>query len=183
MPVRAIRVPDFALHLFPAICIAVFAIASSPPAWAEQSKPDQPPAAGETQPQNGDVKKDDAKKDDAKKDAPRKTDELMEVARQITGPAGQPECVWFGRRVVNLLWRDDMDTAFRHFDLYDRFGCPSPHIQAAFRCVVQQGLIDPKMPESLQARINACWIDPTAVPPPPPPPANGTESPEPPSNK
>ena len=31
-----------------------------------------------------------------------------------------PECVWLGRRVVSLLWRDDLDTAFRHLDLYDR---------------------------------------------------------------
>ena len=30
----------------------------------------------------------------------------------------------------SLLWRDDLDTAFRHLDLYDRFGCPSAHIQA-----------------------------------------------------
>ena len=28
------------------------------------------------------------------------------------------------RRVVSLMWRDDLDTAFRHLDLYDRFGCP-----------------------------------------------------------
>ena len=28
------------------------------------------------------------------------------------------------------LWRDDLDTAFRHLDLYDRFGCPGGHIQA-----------------------------------------------------
>ena len=31
-----------------------------------------------------------------------------------------------------------MDTAFRHLDLYDRFGCPGPHIQSAFRCVLRQ---------------------------------------------
>ena len=46
--------------------------------------------------------------------------------RLVNGPAGNPECVWLGRRVVGLLWRDDMDTAFRHLDLYDRFGCPGP---------------------------------------------------------
>ena len=38
-----------------------------------------------------------------------------------------------------LLWRDDLDTAFRHLDLYDRFGCPAGHIQATFRCLVRQG--------------------------------------------
>ena len=59
------------------------------------------------------------------------------------------------------MWRDDMDTAFRHLDLYDRFGCPGPHIQAAFRCVVRQGNnIDPKSPPSLNARVHACWLNP-----------------------
>ena len=82
----------------------------------------------------------------------------------LTGPAGNPECVWLGRRVVGLMWRDDMDTAFRHLDLYDRFGCPGPHIQAAFRCVVRQGnMIDPKAPQSLNARVHSCWLNPTAA--------------------
>ena len=74
-----------------------------------------------------------------------------------------PECVWLGRRVVGLLWRDDMDTAFRHLDLYDRFGCPGPHIQSAFRCVVRQGNnIDPKSSQSLNARVHSCWLNPSA---------------------
>ena len=103
---------------------------------------------------------------DAAKDAKdtKKADDLAEAARAISGPAGNPECIWLGRRVVNLLWRDDLDTAFRHLDLYDRFGCPGGHIQATFRCVVRQGNIDPKAPESLNARVQACWINP-ALPP------------------
>jgi hypothetical protein len=68
--------------------------------------------------------------------------------------------MWLGRRVVSLLWRDDLDTAFRHLDLYDRFGCPAGHIQTAFRCVVRQGHIDPKAPDSLSGRINTCWNNP-----------------------
>ena len=82
----------------------------------------------------------------------------------LSGPAGNPECVWLGRRVVGLLWRDDMDTAFRHLDLYDRFGCPGPHIQAAFRCLVRQGNIDPKSPQSLNARVHDCWLNPAVLP-------------------
>ena len=89
---------------------------------------------------------------------------LADVSKQITGPAGNPECVWLGRRVVHLLWRDDLDTAFRHLDLYDRFGCPGGHIQATFRCVVKQGPIDPKATDSLQARVHSCWINPAAAP-------------------
>ena len=81
----------------------------------------------------------------------------------LTGPAGNPECVWLGRRVVSLLWRDDLDTAFRHLDLYDRFGCPSAHIQASFRCLILHGNnIDPKAADSLNARIQSCWINPAS---------------------
>ncbi len=94
----------------------------------------------------------------------KKTDDLAEISKAISGPAGNPECIWLGRRAVSLLWRDDLDTAFRHLDLYDRFGCPGGHIQATFRCVVQQGNIDPKIPDSLNARIRACWINPATPP-------------------
>jgi hypothetical protein len=82
----------------------------------------------------------------------------------LAGPAGNPECVWLGRRVVSLLWRDDLDTAFRHLDLYDRFGCPGSHIQATFRCLVRQGHIDPKAPESLNGRVHSCWLNPGLAP-------------------
>ena len=77
--------------------------------------------------------------------------------------------------MVSLLWRDDLDTAFRHLDLYDRFGCPSAHIQATFRCLVRQGHIDPKAPDSLNGRVHACWLNPGLAarprPLPPQPPA------------
>jgi hypothetical protein len=104
---------------------------------------------------------------DAAKESQKKIDEIAEAARLLTGPAANPECIWLGRRVVSLLWRDDLDTAFRHLDLYDRFGCPSAHIQATFRCLVRQGNIDPKAPESLNGRIHACWINPSLPPSPP----------------
>jgi hypothetical protein len=103
---------------------------------------------------------------DSAKEGQKSIDEIAEAARVLTGPAGNPECVWLGRRVVNLLWRDDLDTAFRHLDLYDRFGCPSSHIQATFRCVVRQGHIDPKAQDSLNGRVHACWLDPGLGPTP-----------------
>ena len=99
----------------------------------------------------------------------RRLDEISEVGKSLTGPAANPECVWLGRRVVGLLWRDDLDTAFRHLDLYDRFGCPGGHIQATFRCLVRNGDIDPKAPDSLNNRVQACWINPALQPPPPQP--------------
>jgi hypothetical protein len=105
-----------------------------------------------------------AQSPEAAKEAQRQVEEFAEATRLVNGPAGNAECVWLGRRVVGLMWRDDMDTAFRHLDLYDRFGCPGPHIQAAFRCVVRQGYIDPKSPQSLNARVHSCWLHPTAPP-------------------
>jgi hypothetical protein len=118
--------------------------------------------------QSGDAKPPTSSSADPSKDSQRKLDDFAEVARLVAGPAGNPECVWLGRRVVSLLWRDDLDTAFRHLDLYDRFGCPGPHIQQTFRCVVRQGSIDPKAPpESINARINdrvhACWLNPAML--------------------
>jgi hypothetical protein len=102
---------------------------------------------------------------DAAKDNQRRTDEFAEAAQAINGPAGNPECVWLGRRVVRLMWRDDLDTAFRHLDLYDRFGCPGGHVQATFRCLTRFGAqIDDKVQKSLDDRVHACWINPNAQP-------------------
>jgi hypothetical protein len=63
------------------------------------------------------------------------------------------------------MWLDDLDTAFRHLDLYDRFGCPGGHVQATFRCLTRFGAqIDDKVPRSLDGRVHACWINPAAQP-------------------
>ena len=87
--------------------------------------------------------------------------EFAEARRMLKGAADNPECVWLGRRVVGLLWRDDLDTAFRHLDMYDRFGCPNDHIQATFRCLVLNGgNIDPKAADNLNGRVQACWVNP-----------------------
>ena len=102
---------------------------------------------------------------DVAKDNQRKTDQFLEASQALNGPAGNPECVWLGRRVVRLMWLDDLDTAFRHLDLYDRFGCPGGHVQATFRCLTRfGGEIDPKVADTLSGRIHACWINPGAQP-------------------
>lgn len=137
----------------PAFCLAILLAAGPAFAQGEQNQGEKP------KPQTADPKA------DPKKDSQRR-DDLAEVSKVLAGPAGNPECVWLGRRVVNLLWRDDLDTAFRHLDLYDRFGCPAGHIQATFRCVVKQGSIDPKAPDSLAARVHSCWINPATPPAP-----------------
>jgi hypothetical protein len=129
---------------------------SSGSALAQSGDPhaqDKPAAANSAQP------------NDATKDNQRKTDEFVEAAQAINGPAGNPECVWLGRRVVRLMWLDDLDTAFRHLDLYDRFGCPGGHVQATFRCLTRfGGQIDPKVAETLNSRVHLCWINPNAQP-------------------
>jgi hypothetical protein len=114
----------------------------------------------------------------------QKADEYAEAAKALSGPAGNPECVWFGTRVVGLLWQDDLDTAFRHLDLYDRFGCPSGHIQESFRCLLHHSSsIDPKATDpkaSLNGWANSCWLNPTqpvtAAPPATPAPAAAAPS-------
>jgi hypothetical protein len=117
------------------------------------------------QDQNGKPAANSAAAADATKDNQRKTDEFVEAAQAINGPAGNPECVWLGRRVVRLMWLDDLDTAFRHLDLYDRFGCPGGHVQATFRCLTRfGGQIDPKVADTLNSRVHACWINPNAQP-------------------
>jgi hypothetical protein len=135
------------------LCLAAVGLAGLP-ALAQSG----PSKSSEQKPANG-------------QEAQKQIDVIAEAARVLKGPAGNPECVWLGRRVVALLWRDDMDTAFRHLDLYDRFGCPAAHIQAAFRCVIRQGPIDPKAADTLNGRVIACWLNPAMAPPPPPPPA------------
>jgi hypothetical protein len=107
----------------------------------------------------------DAAKEANQNQNQKRTDEFAEAARTINGPAGNPECVWLGRRAVQLMYRDDLDTAFRHIDLYDRFGCPGGHIQAAFRCLTRfLTQIDDKVPNSLNNLTQACWINPAAQP-------------------
>ncbi|MGZ5808983.1 MAG: beta-1-3, beta-1-6-glucan biosynthesis protein [Xanthobacteraceae bacterium] len=141
-----------------AALVAFAAGSLSPTAWAQSSEP----KAADQKPANG----------DKREAVPKRIDEIAEVGRLLTGPAANPECVWLGRRVISLLWRDDLDTAFRHLDLYDRFGCPGGQIQATFRCVVRQGDIDPKAPDpkapdALNGRIHACWINPSMQAPAP----------------
>ncbi|HEY6257466.1 MAG TPA: beta-1-3, beta-1-6-glucan biosynthesis protein [Xanthobacteraceae bacterium] len=117
------------------------------------------PKATEQRPPNGEAGKEKAKK----------IDEYAEAERVLGGPAANPECMWLGRHVVRLLWSNDLDTAFRHLDLYDRFGCPAGHIQTAFRCVVRRGEPDRKgdpkvVQDTIEGRVNNCWINPNTDP-------------------
>src|SRR5262245_49264860 len=136
------------LRLVTAALSAAMLLAAAPAlAQTPEQKPADKPPAGDA------------------KDAPKKVDEFAEAAKVLGGPAANPECVWLGRRVVRLMWQDDLDTAFRHLDLYDRFGCPAGHIQATFRCVVRRGL-DSKQPD-LSRSVHTCWVNPNQEETPP----------------
>lgn len=86
--------------------------------------------------------------------------EYQEADAKLPRNAGSPECVWTGRRITSLLWRDDIDTANRYIGLYERFGCSQEHLKVAFRCVIQQGPLDPKAADRLASRVHSCWIAP-----------------------
>src|SRR5690349_22315553 len=150
-------------HLAPAVLALLIGSAGAfaPEAFAPKALAQ----SGNPAPQDQQKNAADSKAAEAVKDNERKAAEFVEAQQSINGPAGNPECVWLGRRVVRLMWLDDLDTAFRHLDLYDRFGCPGGHVQATFRCLTRfGGQIDDKVPRSLDTRIHACWINPGAQP-------------------
>lgn len=134
---------------------AAISFAAVPPTFAQGADS----KATEQRPAGGDANKDGAKK--AEKEKP---DEFAELERVLGGPAASPECAWLGWRVLNRLYSDDLDTAFRYLDLYDRFGCPAGHIQIAFRCVVRPGDMDPKARDVIDKRVHACWKNPNTDP-------------------
>lgn len=70
-----------------ALLIALTLLAASP-AFAQGT----PEPKGQEQPKVGETGKD-----------ARKVDEFAEAQRVLSGPAANPECIWLGRRVVNLL--------------------------------------------------------------------------------
>ncbi len=158
--IRAMLLRVSSFRVLAAALGAIFVLSQATPVLAQSGDPKN--AADKQQQKPGDQAKDT-----------KKADEYEEATKAVSGPAGNPECVRLGRNVVSLLWRDDLDTAFRHLDLYDRFGCPGGHVQMAFRCVLRQGEIDPKG-EKLNARVHACWINPAITPAAATPAAPGT---------
>ncbi len=136
----------------------VLALACVSPAAAQQSSEPRPPAEVQKSPEQ--LAAEAAQR--------RSVDEFNEAAK-LPGTAGLPECVWTGRRIAALLWRDDVDTARRHIDLYERFGCPPEHLKLAFRCLVRQGNIDAKAQERLGERVHQCWVNPDYIAAPPQP--------------
>ena len=127
----------------------------------DQPKPPEQGQAEQKQPEKseGDQKSADQARAQ-EQEAAKAIAEYKEAEAKLSSSAGAPECVWTGRRVASLLWRDDIDTARRYIDLYDRFGCSSEHLKLVFRCVIEQGPIDPKAADRLASRVHDCWIAP-----------------------
>ena len=126
---------------------------SGPPAQGEQKAP--PQAQGEQKPAD-----EPTPEELAAARALEEIEQYKQAAKELSLTAGAAECVWTGRRIESLLWRDDVDTARRYIDLYDRFGCSAEHLKLAFRCLIRQGPLDPKAMDRLAARVHACWMDP-----------------------
>src|SRR5271166_112056 len=83
--------------------LAAAVLAPASPAMAQNNAP--APAAADQQA---------APKVDAKVEL------RLDAQRRVNGPAGNPECYELGTNALNRLVGDDIDTAFRHLDLYDR---------------------------------------------------------------
>jgi hypothetical protein len=134
---------------------------SSQVALAQNSGDAKPPeqAQGEQKPPEEGQKPADAAAAEHEAQA-KAIAEYEEAKAKLPRSAGAAECVWTGRRIASLLWRDDIDTANRYIGLYDRFGCSQDHLRLAFRCVVQQGPIDPKAADRLASRVHNCWVSP-----------------------
>jgi hypothetical protein len=154
---RCNRLPATAL-----VACGVF-VMSSYPVFAEQPAGEQkPPEQAQTEQKPEDKAANDQKAAEqaAQQEAAKAIEEYREAAAKLSSSAGAPECVWTGRRIASLLWRDDIDTARRYIDLYDRFNCSAEHLKLVFRCVIEQGPIDPKAADRLASRVHACWITP-----------------------
>ena len=149
----ALLAGGFLLAFFTSASAESQGAAQKPPEQSEQKPPDQ--AKGEQK--SADQATAEQQAETRMK---QEIEEYREAAAKLSLSAGAAECVWTGRRITSLLWRDDVDTARRYLDLYDRFGCSAEHLKIAFRCVIEQGPIDPKAADRLAQRVHACWIDP-----------------------
>jgi hypothetical protein len=156
---------------------------------AQNGDPPKSAEAGKAEPTKPEAAKPDAAKPEPVKEAAGHGDESAESARILMGPAGHGECVWSGERAITLMAKDDLDTAFRHLELYDRFGCPGEHVQMSLRCIIRhdpviirQGAIDLKDQKAVadfNKLVDDCWMNPASPAAPANPPTAAVEKPGP----
>jgi hypothetical protein len=75
-----------------------------------------------------------------------------------TGPISSHQCIWLGKRIINLLIRDDAMAANDFIPFYARFECSETQLADAFGCLVANlGVIENG---ALSDQIDDCWHDP-----------------------
>lgn len=92
------------------------------------------------------------------------------AAKAAPGPApikrGDPasaECAWLGKRIIQLLSRDDVVAAGEFRQFYAGFGCSEAHLGAAFGCAIEGAT--PGAADACASRsecVDLCWTSPTA---------------------
>jgi len=90
---------------------------------------------------------------------------IADVARTLTGTAANPECIHLGELAVTLMAKNDLDTAQRHINLYDRFGCPGQHLRLSFRCILSIGMPGKEAKDgvTVETLVRGCWANPSMV--------------------
>jgi len=142
------------------VCAALYGAMGGISVWAEEltPKPEAESKAAETKAQ---VKPDDAMKGDQRQVPRRRPVVLQPSVIQSTGEGSYSlQCEWLGKRIMNLLIRDDAMAANDFTPFYIRFNCPEDHLAAAFGCVV--GNLNKIENSALADQIKACWLDPAA---------------------
>lgn len=124
--------------------------ASLVPAFSQSQGGEQKPAAPQTA-------------EEKAKEARAKAAREFAEAAKLPKNAGLPECLWTGRLAASRFYSNDVDTAKRYMDLYERFTCPPDHLKLAIRCVVR--LWPRQGAEMLADRVQACWVNPDTPPP------------------
>lgn len=160
-PLPMLRCTVLPAAAFAAGAVLLFPVLASAQQPGEDQKPPEQTQSEQKQEGKAENEQKAAEEDKAEQDAAaRAVAEFEEAAAKLLPSAGSAECVWTGRRIASLLWRDDIDTARRYIDLYDRFNCSSEHLKLVFRCVIKQGPLDPKAADRLASRVHSCWITP-----------------------
>ncbi|MBN2752549.1 MAG: hypothetical protein JXQ84_07540 [Rhodospirillaceae bacterium] len=77
------------------------------------------------------------------------------------GSAMSAECGWTGKRIIQLLSRDDVVTAGEFRQFYVAFGCSEAHLSAAFGCAIE-GTSGPESCASRPECVDLCWASPSA---------------------
>lgn len=140
----------FALRVAAVALAGGLFFASLVPAFSQSQGGEQKPATPQTA-------------EEKTKEARAKAAREFAEAAKLPKNAGLPECLWTGRLAASRFYSNDVDTAKRYMDLYERFTCPPEHLKLAIRCVVR--LWPRQGAEMLADRVQACWLNPDTPPP------------------